>query len=137
MNAKLRLVFYRLSMPLYRTWEVTLKREPLPLPHSLSLVSLRNVFPVAPLFPFRYALQSHTFLRLFPSSLSAASVRFAPLRPLSGWSPETANTWYAGDKACPAESISRLGIVEDVQDARLRWGGVGGRCDDRPTVPLL
>ena len=33
---KLRLNFYRLSMSLYRTWAVTLTREPLSLPHSLS-----------------------------------------------------------------------------------------------------
>ena len=32
-----------LSMPFYMTWAVTLKREPLPLPHSLSSLLLRNV----------------------------------------------------------------------------------------------
>ena len=33
---KLRLMFYRLSMSLYRTWAVTLTREPLSLPLTLS-----------------------------------------------------------------------------------------------------
>ena len=67
-------MFYRLSMPLYRTWAVRLQREPLPLPHSLSSLLLRNVFPTAPLLSFRYALWSHIFFRPFPPGLSATSV---------------------------------------------------------------
>ena len=79
-NTKLRLVCYRLSMPLYRTWAVTLKREPLPLLHSLSSLLLRNVFPPTPLLSFRYALRSHAFFRPFPHGLSATSVRSALCR---------------------------------------------------------
>ena len=36
LSTKITTSIYKLSMPLYRTWAVTSKREPLSLPHSLS-----------------------------------------------------------------------------------------------------
>ena len=49
------------------------------------------------------------------------------VRLVAGDGQHMARLW---DRACPAESTGPLGIVENVQDARLRWGGVGGRCGD-------
>ena len=127
MNTKLRLMFYKLSMALYRTWAVTLKREPVPLPHSLLSLLICNVFPAAPLLSFHYALQSHAFFRPFPPGLSAAFVRSAcsALCQL-GRRRRPTNCTPMG-QGMPGQIHRSLGIVEDLQDALLRWG-VGDRC---------
>ena len=64
---KLRLVCYRLSMPLYRAWAVTIVREPVSLPHSLSLLFclLRLHFGPTPLSVKRYALLVQIWLVQF------------------------------------------------------------------------
>ena len=104
--------------------------------HFLSLtlsliISVTSACVPTPFLPLRFfgpTLPVPRFLPPFPTW----PVRFAPLCPLSGWSPETANTWHAcGSGLARPNPQVPLCVVEDVQDAWLRWGGIGGWCGDR------
>ena len=100
-------MFYKLSMPLFRTWVVTLMRELLPLPLSLS-----NHYPnvTSTLCPHSFP----SIMRFGPTLTSAISHLVCPLRLLSDWVGDGQHMAHLWDRACPAESVGPLRFIEDV-----------------------
>ena len=107
-------------MPLYRTWEVIHVNRFLSLSLSRHYPSVTSAL-VPHSFPFVMCsgptLSSSFYHLLCPLCSAPPFVRL-----VAGDGQRMARLW---DKDCPAESTGLLRVVEDVQDARLRWGEVG------------